>query len=82
MPSRRTGRAASAILSFRRSCGRRGTTFEALSPPGLFSGLRHDDAARANDHGAERAQQLARERGWTLVSMQDDWKTISPEYTS
>lgn len=40
--------------------------------------LRHDDAEReyAYDQGAEKAQQAAGQRGWTVISMKDDWKTV------
>ena len=30
----------------------------------------------AYDAGAERSIETARERGWTIVSMLDDWKTV------
>jgi hypothetical protein len=38
----------------------------------------HDDAERefAYDAGAQRSLEIARERGWTIVSMRDDWKTV------
>jgi len=38
----------------------------------------HDDAERefAYDAGAGRSLEIARERGWTIVSMRDDWKTV------
>jgi phosphoserine phosphatase len=38
----------------------------------------HDDAERefAYDAGAERSIEIARERGWTIVSMRDDWNTV------
>jgi len=40
--------------------------------------IRHDDASRefAYDTGAEKALAEARERGWTVVSMQDDFKVV------
>ena len=40
--------------------------------------LHHDDAEReyAYDMGAEKALQLAGERGWTVVSMRNDWRTV------
>ena len=40
--------------------------------------LHHDDADReyAYDQGAEKALQLAAERGWQVVSMKDDWQTV------
>jgi hypothetical protein len=28
------------------------------------------------DAGAERSLEIAGERGWTIVSMRDDWKTV------
>ena len=40
--------------------------------------IRHDDAGRefAYDAGAEKALAKARERGWTVVSMQNDFKVM------
>ncbi len=40
--------------------------------------IRHDDAGRefAYDAGAEKALTRARERGWTVVSMQNDFKVV------
>jgi hypothetical protein len=40
--------------------------------------VRHDDAAREFDYdaGAERALELAAERGWTVASMRDDWTHV------
>ena len=40
--------------------------------------IRHDDADRefAYDTGAEKALAEAKERGWTVVSMQDDFTTV------
>ena len=40
--------------------------------------VRHDDAKRefAYDTGAEKALTEAAERGWTIVSMKDDFKTV------
>lgn len=40
--------------------------------------LRHDDAAReyAYDSGAERVQQQARSRGWTIISMAVDFRKV------
>jgi phosphoserine phosphatase len=40
--------------------------------------LHHDDVARefAYDEGAERALAAAAERGWTVVSMRDDFATV------
>ena len=38
----------------------------------------HDDAEREFDYtkGAENSVIRAREKGWTLVSMKNDWKTV------
>jgi hypothetical protein len=38
----------------------------------------HDDAAREFEYaaGAEKSLELARQYGWTVVSMKDDWKTV------
>jgi hypothetical protein len=38
----------------------------------------HDDPAREFDYlvGAEQALQLASTRGWTVVSIKDDWATV------
>ena len=46
--------------------------------PSLSLLVNHDDAERefAYDAGAERALEIARERGWMIVSMRDDWKTV------
>jgi phosphoglycolate phosphatase-like HAD superfamily hydrolase len=40
--------------------------------------IRHDDASRefAYDTGAEKALAEAKERGWTVVSMHDDFKVV------
>ncbi|MCV7065162.1 haloacid dehalogenase-like hydrolase [Mycolicibacterium farcinogenes] len=40
--------------------------------------VRHDDASREFDYtaGAEKALDLARSNGWTVVSMRDDWTTV------
>jgi hypothetical protein len=40
--------------------------------------VRHDDAGRefACDAGAEKALAKAKERGWTVVSMQNDFKVV------
>lgn len=40
--------------------------------------LRHDDAKReyAYDEGSEKMLQMAKERGWVVVSMKADWKTV------
>jgi hypothetical protein len=46
--------------------------------PSLSLLVYHDDAERefAYDAGAQRSLEIARERGWTIVSMRDDWKTV------
>ena len=51
---------------------------QASGRPFLNLLLHHDDAEReyAYDQGAEKAIQLAGERGWQLVSMKNDWQTI------
>jgi phosphoglycolate phosphatase-like HAD superfamily hydrolase len=40
--------------------------------------LLHDDKAREFNYtaGAEKSLQLARARGWTIVSMRNDWKSV------
>ena len=40
--------------------------------------LHHDDKKReyAYDRGSEKTLQMAKERGWIVVSMKDDWKTV------
>lgn len=40
--------------------------------------VRHDDAEReyVYDDSAEQVQQVARERGWTTISMKHDWREI------
>ncbi|MEU1208650.1 HAD family hydrolase [Nocardia sp. NPDC005825] len=42
--------------------------------------IRHDDADRefAYDTGAEQALRTAADKGWTTVSMRDDWATVFP----
>ncbi len=51
---------------------------QATGGPFLNMLLHHDDAEReyAYDQGAEKALQLAAERGWQVVSMRNDWQTI------
>ncbi len=53
---------------------------EASGKPFLNLLLHHDDAGReyAYDKGAERALQLSEERGWTVVSMKDDFRMVFP----
>ena len=48
---------------------------------GLRILLRHDDADRetAYDDGAEDALARAADKGWTVVSMRDDWSRVFPE---
>ncbi len=40
--------------------------------------IRHDDARRefAYDAGSEKALAKAKQRGWTVVSMQNDFKVV------
>jgi hypothetical protein len=46
--------------------------------PGLRLLVLHDDSDREFDYtaGAEQALQLASTRGWTVVSIKDDWATV------
>jgi hypothetical protein len=46
--------------------------------PGLRLLVLHDDPDREFDYlvGAEQALQLASTRGWTVVSIKDDWATV------
>jgi hypothetical protein len=46
--------------------------------PALRLLLLHDDKAREFEYtaGAEKSLQLARTRGWTVVSMKNDWKSV------
>ena len=46
--------------------------------PALRLLLLHDDAEREFEYtaGAEQALDLARTRGWTIVSMKHDWKQM------
>ena len=46
--------------------------------PSLSVLVRHDDADREFDYvaGAERALELAKNRGWTVASIRDDWATV------
>jgi phosphoserine phosphatase len=48
------------------------------APPALALLVHHDDAEReyAYDIGSEKTLQMASERGWTVVSMKQDWKRI------
>jgi hypothetical protein len=54
------------------------------SQPALRLRLAHDDADREFDYraGAELALERAREHGWTMVSIKDDWITVFGEGTS
>jgi hypothetical protein len=38
----------------------------------------HDDAEREFDYvaGAEQALERAKDKGWTVVSVKDDWQTV------
>ena len=51
---------------------------EQLDRPGLRLLVLHDDPDREFDYvvGAEQAIQLASTRGWTVVSIKDDWATV------
>jgi hypothetical protein len=51
---------------------------QSSSKPFLNLLLRHDDTEReyAYDQGAEKAQQAAGQRGWTVISMKEDWKSV------
>jgi len=53
---------------------------ESADRPWLALLVHHDDADReyAYDHGTERALQIAADRGWTVVSMRDDWRRMFP----
>jgi hypothetical protein len=46
--------------------------------PSLSLLVHHDDAEReyAYDIGSEKTLEMAPERGWTVVSMKNDWKTV------
>ena len=46
--------------------------------PSLCLLVNHDDATREVDYtaGAENAQKMAPERGWTVISMKNDWKQV------
>jgi phosphoglycolate phosphatase-like HAD superfamily hydrolase len=53
----------------------------ADSTPALRMLILHDDPDREFDYtaGAEQALETARERGWTVVSIQEDWATVFAE---
>jgi hypothetical protein len=46
--------------------------------PALRLLVNHDDAARETDYtaGAEKAMKLAKEQGWTVISIKQDWKRV------
>jgi len=46
--------------------------------PALRLLVRHDDATREFDYvtGAEKSLALAKQYGWTVISMKTDWKTV------
>jgi phosphoserine phosphatase len=46
--------------------------------PSLSLLVNHDDAAREFDYqsGAEKSLEVAAQRGWTVVSVKDDWQTV------
>jgi hypothetical protein len=54
---------------------------ERLGRPGLRLLVLHDDPTRefAYTAGAEQALQQARNNGWTVVSMQHDWRVVFAE---
>jgi phosphoglycolate phosphatase-like HAD superfamily hydrolase len=51
---------------------------EASSPASLCILVNHDDAAREFEYtaGAEDALKLAQDRGWTVVSVKNDWRNV------
>ncbi len=51
---------------------------ENSSPQSLSLLVRHDDAEReyAYDIGAEKVLKLAVDRGWTVIGMKDDFRTV------
>lgn len=53
---------------------------EASGRPLLNLLLHHDDAEREYeyDQGAEKALQLASQRGWTIISMRNDFRSVFP----
>jgi hypothetical protein len=53
----------------------------APSRPALRLLVLHDDGEREFDYtaGAELAIEEARAKGWTLVSMKNDWSTVFAE---
>ena len=59
------------MLRFARTSGR----------PALRLLVNHDDAEREFDYqaGAEKALERAAERGWTVVSVKNDWRVVFPE---
>ena len=46
--------------------------------PALRLLVLHDDPVREFDYvtGAERSLELAKQYGWTVVSVKDDWRTV------
>ena len=48
------------------------------SYPSLSLLVHHDDAEREYEYdiGSEKTLEMAPERGWTVVSMKNDWKTV------
>ncbi len=53
---------------------------EASGKPFVNLLVHHDDAEREYEYdaGAEKALQLASQRGWTIISMKNDFKTVFP----
>ena len=52
--------------------------------PALRLLILHDDAEREFDYaaGAEKSLELARQYGWTIVSIKHDWKSVFDDVTS
>jgi hypothetical protein len=59
---------------------------QASGPVRLMGLVHHDDAAREYDYGpnskvgtfSDALMQEATRRGWLIISMKNDWKTIFP----
>ncbi len=53
---------------------------ESDTQPWLSLLLHHDDAKReyAYNKGTEKALKVAAERGWTIINIKHDWKTVFP----
>ena len=70
------GQAKAQVLEFVRSVTEPGASF--LPGPERVAAFDNDDAGRefAYGTGAEKALAKAKERGWTVVSMQTDFKVV------